>query len=127
MCLLGSGRIVPNDGVSTSMRRDHVASKLILRHFTLCARRGVMTKLTVTNTEKSLPLLVKWVNLQRKHFHCCLLSTGWRPVVAVFCNNSFFITDIIVLNDSIFWLHILGVTVGIILTCFFEIDYSMCL
>ena len=31
--------------------------------------------------------------------------TGWRPVVAVFCNNPFSIAGIIVLSDLIFWLN----------------------
>ena len=39
----------------------------------------------------------------------------WRPVVAVYCNNSFLITDIIVRSDSIFWLNKLGVIFGITL------------
>ena len=41
--------------------------------------------------------------------------TCWRSVVAVFVKNCFLLTDIIVLNDSIFWLMKLGVNVGIIL------------
>ena len=55
-----------------------------------------------------------WVNISE-------IATGWRPVVAVFCNNPFLITEIIVLSDLIFWLNKLGVTVGIILNYFFKL------
>ena len=46
--------------------------------------------------------------------------TGWRPVVAVFCNILFSCNRHIVLSDSIFWLNKLGVNVGILLVYFFQ-------
>ena len=46
--------------------------------------------------------------------------TGWRPMVVVFCNNVLLVTDINVLNDSIFLSNKLGVNVGIILIYFLK-------
>ena len=47
-------------------------------------------------------------------------STGWRPVVAVFCNILFSCIRHIVFSDSIFWFNKLGVNVGILLLYFFN-------
>ena len=44
-----SGHLVPNDVVSTSMRRNHVAPTLIRRHFTSCVRRGSLERISVTD------------------------------------------------------------------------------
>ena len=49
-----------------------------------------------------------------------LSTTGWRPVVAVFCNILFSCNRHIVLSDSIFWFNKLGVNVGILLLYFFK-------
>ena len=46
--------------------------------------------------------------------------TGWRPVVAVFCNILFSCNRHIVLSDSIFWFNKLGVNVGTLLLYFFK-------
>ena len=49
-----------------------------------------------------------------------MCSTGWRPVVAVFCNILFSCNRHIVFSDSIFWFNKLGVNVGILLLYFFK-------
>ena len=47
-----------------------------------------------------------------------LKCTGWRPAVAVYCNNCFLVTDPIVLSGSTFWLNKLEANVGVILIFF---------
>ena len=44
--------------------------------------------------------------------------TGWRPVVAVFCNILFSCNRHIVLSDSMFWFNKLGVNVVVLLSYF---------
>ena len=45
-------------------------------------------------------------------------TTGWRPVMAVFCNIFFSCNRHVVLSDSIFWFNKLGVNVGSLLVYF---------
>ena len=64
------------------------------------------------------PFLVKYfAPCERRMFDKLtnfLCYTDRRLVVAVFSNIFFLVTDIIVLSESIFWLHKLGVFIGII-------------
>ena len=53
-------------------------------------------------------------------FRGITVTTGWRPVVAVFCNILFSCNRHIVFSDSIFWFNKLGVNVGILLLYFFK-------
>ena len=65
--------------------------------------------------------MVEWLNNLSEHQVMSSAetdSTGWRPVVAFFCNILFSCNRHIVLSDSIFWFNKLGVNVGILLVYF---------